>query len=194
MYEHLLWHARPDVVLELGTQWGGSALWFRDRLYSQHRYRAGRTPVVISADLSVEPAREAIEMLGPTAGEGIVLLEGDLRDSELSRRIAALITDDATVLVVEDAQHDDVTTLACLRAFAPMVSPGGFYMVEDTCVDVEPLRYEKTWPRGCGLALERWLAEDPLGSRFVRRPDLQPYGFTCHPGGLIQRLPEGAER
>src|SRR3954471_9382448 len=31
-YEHLLWLTRPSTVLELGVQFGGSSLWFRDRL------------------------------------------------------------------------------------------------------------------------------------------------------------------
>ena len=32
VYEHLLWRSRTNVVIELGTFRGGSALWFRDRL------------------------------------------------------------------------------------------------------------------------------------------------------------------
>jgi cephalosporin hydroxylase len=31
-YEHLLWTSRATVVIELGARFGGSALWFRDRL------------------------------------------------------------------------------------------------------------------------------------------------------------------
>jgi hypothetical protein len=40
------------------------------------------------------------------------------------------------------------------------------------------------------VALGEWLTSDPVGQSFRRRPDLQPYGLTCHPGGLLQRVPE----
>ena len=40
-YERLLWSARVDVVIEIGTFVGGSALWFRDRLRAM---RAIATP------------------------------------------------------------------------------------------------------------------------------------------------------
>ena len=32
VYEHLLWAASPQIVIEIGAYGGGSALWFRDRL------------------------------------------------------------------------------------------------------------------------------------------------------------------
>lgn len=32
LYEHLIWLARPDVIIEIGTFGGGSALWLRDKL------------------------------------------------------------------------------------------------------------------------------------------------------------------
>ena len=37
MYEHLLWASRSNVVVEIGCNQGGSALWFRDRLDTMAR-------------------------------------------------------------------------------------------------------------------------------------------------------------
>ena len=61
-YEHLLWETGTDTVLEIGTQAGGSALWFRDRLLLNRRYRrTAREPLVISVDViageCAEPTR-----------------------------------------------------------------------------------------------------------------------------------------
>jgi hypothetical protein len=64
---------------------------------------------------------------------------------------------------------------------------GGFLVVEDTCVDIEEMRVFDYWPRGPLRAVDGWLAS-PLGHGFVRRDDLELYGLTCHPGGLLQRL------
>src|SRR5581483_1475318 len=52
VYEHLLWASRADVVVEIGTDYGGSALWFRDRLATMARYRRITRPGrVFSIDL-----------------------------------------------------------------------------------------------------------------------------------------------
>ena len=57
VYEHLLWLSRSNVVIEVGSYYGGSALWLRDRLQAFARY--GRIPSarVVSVDLDVTPAR-----------------------------------------------------------------------------------------------------------------------------------------
>src|SRR4051812_30536800 len=65
-YEHLLWSSRANVVIELGTQYGGSALWFRDGLSAFARYGRLGPPLVVSVDVDVEPAREAIGAVDPS--------------------------------------------------------------------------------------------------------------------------------
>jgi cephalosporin hydroxylase len=148
---------------------------------------------VIAVDIDLTKARAGFARLPAGATAGIELIEGDLRDDAVMAQIRRMIPADAEVFIIEDAQHDADTTLAALRGLAGCVSPGGYYMVEDTCVDVENLRVSAAWPRGAGLAVERWLADDELGRMFRRRPDLQPYGLTCHPGGLLQRIPVSTE-
>src|SRR5437763_15494898 len=56
VYEHLIWSARVEVVLELGTQNGGSALWFRDRLRTLAGYGQISRPRVVSLALDVSGA------------------------------------------------------------------------------------------------------------------------------------------
>lgn len=187
-YERILWERAPRVVVEIGVEHGGSTLWLRDRLFDFQRYRSRPAPMVIAVDIDLAEARRSFDGLPPEGTAGIELLQGDVRDVDVIAEIGAMIPRDAEVLVIEDAQHDTATTLAALRGLAPLVRAGGYYVVEDTCVDIETLRVNEEWPRGCGVALEEWLANDPLGRRFRRRPDLQPYGLTCHPGGLVQRL------
>src|SRR5262249_33557648 len=82
--------------------------------------------------------------------------------------------------------HMYETTRAALEGFARFVPPGGFFVVEDGCVDVEELRPDDRWPRGVLRALDEWL-ESPAGAGFVVRRDLEPYGIPCHPRGSLQR-------
>ncbi len=36
-YEQIIWERRPQVVVEVGVQYGGSTLWLRDRLFEASR-------------------------------------------------------------------------------------------------------------------------------------------------------------
>ncbi|MFZ0041181.1 MAG: CmcI family methyltransferase, partial [Solirubrobacteraceae bacterium] len=187
-YEQIIWERAPQVVIEVGVQHGGSTLWLRDRLSDLQRYRSGPAPQVVGVDVDLGHARRNFSDLPGEATAGIALIEGDIAQPSVVEEVLSAVPRDAEVFVIEDAQHDAATTLAALRALAPLIRTNGYYMVEDTCVDYEPLRLAEEWPRGCGAAVAQWLAEDPLGRRFERRPDLQAYGLTCHPGGLLRRV------
>jgi cephalosporin hydroxylase len=186
VYEHLLWESRSNVVIELGTQFGGSALWFRDRLMTLASYGRIRDPKVISIDVDLRSAREELSEADPACERHIELLEGDVRDRSLPERVAALLPSDARCFVVEDTAHVYETTLAALDSFAQFVPVGGFLVVEDGCVDIEELRPSPDWPRGVLPAVDDWLRTSD-GSRFVVRRDLELYGVSCHPQGFLQR-------
>src|SRR5829696_755698 len=174
VYEHLLWLDAPDTVIELGAQFGGSALWFRDRLAALVSYgRVVREPRVISVDVDLAPAREALAGVDTT---GVTLIEGALEDPAVVERVAALVG--GRCLVVEDSAHTMESTTAALENYAQFVPAGGYLVVEDGCIDDEHLRLEH-WARGVRPALDVWLA-GPGGQGFVVRDDLQLYGVTCH--------------
>lgn len=188
IYEHLLWISAPQVVVEIGTRHGGSALWFRDRLRVMEAYGRVASPRVISIDIDISDAEAAIAAADPAWRETITLLEGDVCDAALAEQVAALIPTGARTLVIEDSAHTYQTTMGALENFAPLVTPGGFLVVEDGCVDVEALRVHAEWPRGVLPALHEWLETD-AATDFVMRRDLELYGVTCHPEGFLQRRP-----
>jgi cephalosporin hydroxylase len=153
VYEHLLTEMRADTVIELGTANGASALWFRDRLATLERYGLIAAPQVVSVDLTPEHALAAIAAADPDYEAQITVLRGDVLDPELPGRVRSLIRPDARCFVVEDSAHVYDTSLAALRGFADLVPVGGWFVVEDGCVDVEALRLDETWPRGVQPAI-----------------------------------------
>jgi cephalosporin hydroxylase len=188
VYEHLLWLQAPDTVIEIGTQWGGSALWFRDRLRTLRDYgRIERDPLVISIDLRQEVAGDTLAQADPRYAEQIELVAGDIRDPGTAEAVRRLVADRPNRFVIEDSAHVYETTRASLDAFADLVAPGGFMVVEDGCVDIDELRASKDWPRGVLPALHDWLATK-AGGQFVVRRDLELYGMSCHPEGFLQRV------
>jgi hypothetical protein len=46
------------------------------------------------------------------------------------------------------------------------------------------MQLDESWPRGVLPAVADWLAGSDHA--FVARRDLELYGATCHPGGLLQ--------
>jgi cephalosporin hydroxylase len=187
VYEHLIWQTKANVVIEIGTYHGGSALWFRDRLLALARYLRVEEPRVVSIDRDTETALRNIEALDPNHDDTITLIEADVCDPELPARVERLLPRRPMCLVVEDSAHTYETTTCALRGFSRFVTPGGFFVVEDGCVDVEEMRLSDDWPRGVLAAVHDWLAT-PAGSRFHVRRDLELYGVSCHPEGFLQRV------
>jgi cephalosporin hydroxylase len=186
-YEHLLWSDGADTVIEAGTQAGGSALWFRDRLRTMAQYgRIERRPTVISVDIEHDWAREALPKADPSYEDSIVLIEADIRDPATVEQVARHVPEGARCFVVEDSAHEYDTTAAALDALSPFVGSGGFFVVEDGCVDVDEMRASEDWPRGVLPALHDWL-RTPAGADFRIRRDLELYGLSCHPQGFLQR-------
>jgi cephalosporin hydroxylase len=186
VYEHLLYDMRADTVIEIGAANGASALWFRDRLAALARYGLVAAPHVVSIDITPEHAIAAIAAADPDYAEQITLLQGDVLDPELPERVRSMICPGARCLVVEDSAHVYETSLAALRGFADFVPVGGWFVVEDGCVDVDALRPTNDWPRGVQPAITDWLASAD-GAAFARRRDVELYGLTSHPGGFLQR-------
>jgi cephalosporin hydroxylase len=90
-------------------------------------------------------------------------------------------------MVIEDSAHVYETTRAALELYSDLIPPGGFFVVEDGCVDVPWMRIKQDWPEGVLPALDEWLAT-PQGSAFRVRRDLEVYGVSCHPSGFLQRV------
>jgi cephalosporin hydroxylase len=191
VYEHLLWQSAPRVVIELGADYGGSALWFRDRLRTLETYGRTRDPFVVSVEYDTARATNALDAADASWRDSIHLLEGDIRDRRTADAVARLVPDGTPVLVVEDASHFYDSTFGGLTNFARFVQPGGFYVVEDGCVDVPELRVDERWPRGVLAALHDWLETDE-GRDFRVRRDLELYGLTTNPEGFLQRLGQAA--
>jgi cephalosporin hydroxylase len=187
VYEHLLWAAAPQVVIEIGSGGGGSSLWFRDRLRTLAAYGRIADPLVVTVELDPSQSIGALEAADPDWRSSIRQVAGDVCDPATARQVEEIVPPGAAVLVTEDSAHVYDTTWAALSHFSSFVQPGGYFVVEDGCVDVEELRLEEGWPRGVLPALHDWLATEQ-GRSFRRRPDLELYGLTTNIGGFLQRV------
>jgi cephalosporin hydroxylase len=187
-YEHILWEQSIEVVVELGTGHGGSALWFRDRLETFSRYRSSGAPLVVSVDRDLEVARTLLPQVDPDYAETITLIASDIRDPALVDAVTKVIPAGARVFVVEDSAHMYDTTLAALTGFAHLVPVNGYFVVEDGHRDY-PGMLPPDMPskvNGALVAVDEWLKSAP-GKDFAIQRDLEKYLVTTNPRGWLQR-------
>lgn len=175
-YEHLLWLQRPDTVIEIGVQFGASALWFRDRLRTLRAYGHVDRSHVIGIDVDASPARTGLARTDPDWASEITLIEADVRDPALPARVRALLPPDARCMVIEDSAHLYDTTRAALEGFSGFVPENGFFVVEDGCIDIDELRLDPrvaarrpSGPRGLAAHTRRRGVRGAARSGAVRR-------------------------
>jgi cephalosporin hydroxylase len=121
LYQLVLWEQKPRTLIEIGSKWGGSALWFSDVLNNY-----GTDYSIHSIDIEVLD-RPKIPRVTFYRGDGKNISE------TLSREF--LIAMPRPIMVIEDADHHWKTTLSILHFFDNWLQPGEFIIIEDGIVD-----------------------------------------------------------
>lgn len=168
VYQELIVAGGCDLVVETGSWKGGSALYFA------HVFDALGRGEVISVDVEAERRPEH---------ERITWIHGDSVAPEVVAQVAEA-AGDKRVMVILDSDHRSAHVLAELRAYGPLVSPGCWLIVEDTCFDGVPV-----WPEfgpGPAAAVADYLAD---GAPFDVDPDAERHLLTFAPGGFLRRRP-----
>jgi cephalosporin hydroxylase len=168
VYQEIIFETRPDVIVEIGNNRGGSTLALAHLCDLLGRGR------VIGVDLSHLKVPEEVRQ-----HPRITLVEGDACGSV--ERVARLISSNETVLLIEDSAHTFENTLSVLRTYSRIVKPGGYFIVEDTIchhgveVGPKPGPYE---------AVETFVEENP---EFEVDRDRESFLITWNPKGYLRR-------
>lgn len=186
VYEHLIEECQVNVVVEVGTAAGGSALWFRDRLALAGRYLHLPPPAVVTVDIDMAEARRQLRRTDRSYTDTITLIEGDIRDADVVERVHASVPEGARVLVVDDGAHEVDALGASLDGLWPLVSPGSYLVVEDTHISYPALMSAE--PRRDGPTLAEFVGDWlTTHTEFVQTREPERYVVTSNPGGYLQR-------
>jgi cephalosporin hydroxylase len=172
--QELISRLRPDFIVETGTWKGGSAaIWamIQDQVNPEGRV------ITIDVESHVDPltlppiSRRKVDfVLGSSTAPDVV--------AEVARRVGA-----GRTMVLLDSDHRMPHVLAELRAYADLVSPGSYMVVQDTNVNGHPVL--PGFGPGPMEAVREFLATD---DRFEVDRDQERLLFTMHPGGYLQRV------
>ena len=160
---------KPGLLIETGTNRGGSALFFA------HLFDLIGQGQVVTID---------IEKLHDLAHPRITFLLGNSIDPgiiEASRSLARNAV--GPVMVTLDSDHSAAHVRAELAAYAPLVTPGSWCLVQDGIIDTLP-RYAAGRP-GPLAAIEDFLKSAPDFELDMERA--RKFLISHHPQGWLRR-------
>ena len=169
VYQELIARTRPDVIIEAGTAYGGSAL------FMASMFELLGHGEVITIDIQSDPSRPKHPRItyvhgSSTAADTV---------AEVLNRVAG-----KRVMVVLDSDHTADHVYDEMVAYSAVVAESGYLIVEDTNVNGHPT-YPEFGP-GPMEAVARFLAESP---EFEVDRRCERFLMTLNPGGFLRRVP-----
>ncbi len=174
IYLKLFSQAVPHTVIEIGSKFGGSALWFSDQMSVHGAIR----PLVVSIDKDVQAT---------FSDDRILFLQGEAQRLEEVLSLEVLATLEHPWLVVEDSSHFYEDARAVLEFFQSHMSAGDMIVVEDGIVSQLPGPLYETYKDGPNRAVKEFLNRSD--SAYEIATDLcEHYGFnvTYNPNGWLR--------
>jgi cephalosporin hydroxylase len=168
--QETLWRVRPALLIECGTNRGGSATFYAQLFELMGSGRVLTVDVVKLHNLS-HPRIEFI-------------LGSSLAPEVLARVSAAALAAGGPVLVILDGDHRRDHVRAELEAYAPLVTPGSYLLAQDGSIDTSP--YFQAQRPGPLPAIRAFLSTHPEYA--VDRALCDKFVVTHHPEGWLKRL------
>ncbi|MDY7007611.1 MAG: CmcI family methyltransferase [Cyanobacteriota bacterium] len=172
IYQEIIFTLKPDIVIESGTNYGGSTLYLAQMcdLVSNGK--------VISIDIADHYGGG-----NRPKHERITYLLGSSTSNEIINQIRQLIPTDSTVLVILDSDHHKHHVLDELRLYHEFVTPGSYMIVEDSGYNGNPVK--QNFGPGPWEAIEDFLKEN---SDFKIDREREKFYMTFNPGGYLLKV------
>lgn len=170
LYQMLIWEIKPDLVIEIGTNKGGSALYFADLLELNGKGEVHTIDLPENNEDSLLHSHRRIRIYK----DGFMNYNTDT------------LSGYPTILVIEDGSHQYKDTLAALNKFAPFVSRGSYFIAEDGIVN--ELGREKEFNGGPQKAVSEFLKTNNNFIIDKKYCDFFGPGATFNINGYLRRI------
>lgn len=187
--QEILFDTKPDVLIETGTQNGGSAVFYASimRMYTD-------TPRVITCDIDqVDAYKKEYAIPGFCEKVGcqnatshilwkkhVTFLQGKSTNPHIISKIAKSVVGKKTMVVL-DSLHSYTNVLKELRLYSKLVSIGNYLVVQDTKLD-------RIRARPHAWAATQTFLKSKEGQNFRSDTDREYLMYTQHKGGWLKRL------
>jgi cephalosporin hydroxylase len=171
IYQEIIYEIQPDVIVEIGSKYGGSTKYFANLLDILGK------GMVISIDID----RSVYNLVH----KRVRVLTGNCSDPKIISKVAYLCQG-KTVLVIQDGDHRRKQALEDLENYSKFVSLNSYFIMEDGIVDLfnngDGLGFKDEGPLA---AIEDFLSRN---SNFVIDSVRERYILTYNPKGFLKRI------
>ena len=169
VYQEIIFEIKPTIIIEIGTSHGGSTLalaHLQDLLDIGH---------IVALDINHTMVPQKIR-----DHPRITFITGDACESY--GVVKNLISDNDSVLVIEDSSHLYENTLNILRKYHSLVTKGSYFIVEDSAAN-----HGLPWNRGDGPyeAIEQFIKEN---NNFEIDRSKESFLITNNPKGYLKKI------
>ncbi|MDP2672882.1 MAG: CmcI family methyltransferase [Nanoarchaeota archaeon] len=169
IYQEIIFDIKPDVIIECGTKYGGSALFLASICDLINKGR------IISIDINIPknlPQHNRIKYL-----------EGSSTSDKIIEKVKSLIGKNEKVLIVLDSNHTKQHVLDELRIYNKFVTKGSYLIVEDTHLNGHPVM-PKYGP-GPMEAVKEFFKEN---NNFIIDKTKEKLYMTFNPNGYLKKI------
>lgn len=174
-YQEILADLKPSLLIEFGTRYGGSALFFSGILR-----QIGQPFHVLSVDVS-------LKVLRPEARQDpdITFVESSSTEPAIAEQIRGLKEDyPGKIFAILDSDHSKQHVLGEMKLLRPLLAPGDYLLVEDSNVNGHPVL--PGFGPGPYEAIEAYEQEFPDDYTHDKERE-NKFGFTFAPNGFLIR-------
>lgn len=174
-YQEIIFDLKPDLILEIGTYKGGSALMFHDLLRN-----VNKKGIVVTVDISHELSKPNIDGI-----KGLKLLEGDSISLEMAKAMELYIKDSGRVFAILDGNHQKEQVFKEMVIMNELLKEGDYLVVEDGNINGNPVL--PGWGAGPKEAIDDFFRIYP--DSFKHDYDRErKFRITCAPEGYLIKL------
>ena len=169
IYQMIINAVKPDLIIEIGTNTGGGALYLADLL---NNIGKGVLHSIDITDISDDIVKNHPR---------IKLFHNGYQDYDISQIIKY-----EKVLVIEDGSHNYNDTLAALNIFSPYVTIGSYFIVEDGIISA--LGMKKDFEGGPLRAINEFMRTDNNFTIDRKWCDFYGNNATFNVNGYLRRI------
>ncbi len=168
VYQEIIHNLQVDLVIETGTYFGGSALYFA------HIFDIIGAGKVVSVDLQIPkdlPQHPRIEYI-----------EGSSVDRSVLKQIESIHKAASSTMVILDSDHRKNHKLMELSLYSKFVSPNSYMIAEDSCFDFYP-----AWPEfgeGPAHAVKEFMENN---ANFTIDRNMEKHLITFSPKAFLKK-------
>jgi len=166
IYQEILWELKPDVLVECGTDKGGSAFFFASIFDLLGK---GEVITIDINDTEVPHPR-------------VTKIKGSSVSEETYAKVKKM-AEGKKVMVVLDSDHTRDHVIREMKLYGELVTPGFYMVVEDSNINGHPVL--PGWGAGPMEAIKKFLKQR---NDFVIDISREKFGVTFYPRGFLKKV------